>query len=593
MKRIAGMLLLAALAGVFAPAVSVFAAPLARQRGQVPFPVDSVRVGMVGVGLSVFEGTRIDSFPVTILGVLKDNRPGATIILARAGSSYLERTGIIAGMSGSPVYIHGKLLGVIAYAWAFNKEPVGGITPIGDMLDILPKEGIAPPTEDPENRLGALPPISSDPLDNPGQARPIATPLVLSGFTPQAIEYLGPWLKEQGFVASPGGGQVPGVSCDELVPGSAIGVQLIKGDWSAAAIGTLTYRDGDRVLAFGHPFIALGWVRFPLTAAEVHTVFVNEQLSTKVGSPTTPCGAMVADRSTGIGAEIGPTPPMIPVAVSIAGNGGRERHYHFEVARSRFLAPQLVGMTVVNSISEALGDLGYATIRYNLAYMMNGGKKTIRRSNVFLTQSPVSGVGDEVTQTLTLLLSDHFKPTTLDSVQVDLTASPGLEASRISEVRLHPSTVSPGDSVEVEVLLRSGGSGMETRRIKIRVPPQTPPGELQVRACDGDETDKWERDRTPDRYQPETFDELARVLQDERRRDRVYVQLFRASGGATIHGDEISQAPPSILDVLQGEPKSGAVAATKGATLAETSIPLNAMARGCETAKLNVVPDLH
>lgn len=593
MTRLAGMLLLAALAGVFAPAVSVSAANLrSPHAGVTPFPVDSVRVGMTGVGLSVFEGTRIDSFAVTILGVLKGYRPGATLILARASSPFLERSGIIAGMSGSPVYIHGKLLGAIAYAWGFNKEPVGGITPIGDMLSLLPKEGTAAPPEDPENRLGALAPVHSDPLDNPGQARAIGTPLVLSGFTPEAIQYLDPWLKQQGFVASPGGGQIPGESCDELVPGAAIGVQLIRGDWSAAAIGTLTYRDGDRLLAFGHPFIALGWVRFPLTGAVIHTVFVNEQLSTKIGSPTTPCGTMIADRSTGIAAEIGPPPAMIPVAVSIEGNGGRERHYHFEVARSRFLAPQLVGMTVVNSISEALGDVGYATIRYNLAYMMNGGKTTIRRSNLFLTQSPVSGVGDDVTQTLQLLLSDHFKPTTLDSVHVDLVASPGLEASRISEVRLHPSTVSPGDSVEVEVLLRSGGSGMETRRIKVRVPPQTPPGELQVRACDGDETDKWEQDRTPDRYKPETFDELVRVLQEDRRNDRIYVQLFRASGGATVHGDEISQAPPSVLDVLQGEPKSGAVATTKGATIAETSIPLSAMARGCETAKLNVVPDL-
>ena len=589
MNRFARMLLLTTWAGCLAPVSPVSAGPLTRQPPGT-FPVDSVQVGMVGVGLSVFEGTRIDSFPVTILGVLRGYRPGATLILARAEGAYLQRTGIIAGMSGSPVYIHGKLLGAIAYAWAFNKDPVGGITPIGEMLNIFPKEG-PPPSEDPENRIGSLDSTPSSPLDDPTGAKPIATPLVLSGFSPQAVRYLDPWLKEQGFVASPGGGQVPGVSCDSLVPGSAVGVQLIKGDWSAAAIGTLTYRDGDRVLAFGHPFVALGWVRFPLTGATIHTVFASEQLSTKVGSPTTPCGSLVADRSTGVGGDIGIAPAMIPVSVSISGNGGRDRHYHFEVAKSRFMAPQLIGMTVVNSISEALNDVGFATIRYDLTFSMNGGKRTIRKGNIFLTQSPVSGVGEEVTQTLQLLLSDHFRPTTLDSVRVDLRSSPGLEAARISEVRLRPSTASPGDSVEVEVLLRTGGSGQQTRRVKVRVPPQTPPGEITVRVCDGDETDKWDTERTPDRFKPETFDQLARVLEEERKLDRIYVQLYRASGGATIRGGEISQAPPSVLDVLQSDPNSGAVSPTKGATLEEVTIPLPMVARGCETAKLTVVPD--
>ncbi|HEY6050679.1 MAG TPA: SpoIVB peptidase S55 domain-containing protein, partial [Thermoanaerobaculia bacterium] len=223
------------------------------------FPVDSVRTGMVGVGLTVFEGTRIDSFPITILGVLKGQRPGATLVLARAQGAYLERTGIIAGMSGSPVYINGRLLGAVAYTWAFSKDPVGGITPIGEMLDLLPTGG-TPPSEDTEGRLGSLDAEPGNALSDPTAARPIATPLVLSGFTSDAIAYLDPWLRERGFVAGPGGGSVPGISCESLVPGSAVGVQLIRGDWSASAIGTLTYRDGDRVLAFGHPFSGMGWV---------------------------------------------------------------------------------------------------------------------------------------------------------------------------------------------------------------------------------------------------------------------------------------------------------------------------------------------
>ncbi|HEX3113548.1 MAG TPA: SpoIVB peptidase S55 domain-containing protein [Candidatus Eisenbacteria bacterium] len=287
------------------------------------FPVDSVRTGMTGYGLTVFEGTKVDTFQVTILGVLRGYRPGANLVLARAEGHNLERTGIIAGMSGSPVYIHGKLLGAIAYAWAFNKDPVGGITPVEEMLSLFPPPG-QPTPDDVDQRLGLAdfgadgapadtPAPGTNPLEDPTGVRAIAAPLTLSGFTPEAVSFLQPWLERRGFVVSPGGGYQPGVVCDSLVPGSAVGVELIRGDWSAAAIGTLTYRDGDRLLAFGHPFVAMGWVRFPLTAATIHTIFASQQISTKVGSPSTTCGTLVADRSIGVSGELGTPPAMIPV----------------------------------------------------------------------------------------------------------------------------------------------------------------------------------------------------------------------------------------------------------------------------------------
>lgn len=583
--------------GLMAALISHAPDPAVASRPPVPdsFPVDSVRAGMTGVGLSVFEGTRVDSFGVTILGVLRGYRPGATLILSRMHGSFLERTGVIAGMSGSPVYINGRLLGAIAYTWAFTKDPVGGITPIGEMLDLLPSEPVAAEVED---RLGAADPAprdeSSPPpagLYDPTGARPIATPLVLSGFTADAIRFMKPWMEERGFVASPGGGTVPGIACDEIVPGSAVAVQLVRGDWSAAAVGTVTYRDENKILAFGHPFVAMGWVRFPLTAATIHTVFASQQISSKIGSPSTPCGTLVVDRSTGVYAEIGAQPSMIPVRVDITGTGKRSKRYRFEVARSRFLTPGLIGSTVVNSISEALNDVGFATLRYDLTYHMNGGSAVLRKGNALLTQSPVSGVGEQVTQSLQLLLSDHLKPTTLDSASISVHATTGLEAARISEVRVRPAMAAPGDSIEVEVTLRRGASGAETRRVRLQVPPQTPEGELTVRVCDGEETDRWDRERAPERYKPETFDEVVRLMEEERRLDRLYVQLYRAAGGASVRGDEISHAPPSVLGVLGSDRKSGVVAPTKGATLAERSIATEFVTRGCESAKLDVVPD--
>ena len=566
------------------------------------FPVDSVKTGMTGYGLTVFQGTKIDTFQVTILGVLRGYRPGANLVLARTAGHDLERTGIIAGMSGSPVYIHGKLLGAIAYAWAFNKDPVGGITPVEEMMSLFPPAG-QPAPDDVDQRLGLAdfgtegdakdaPAPGTNPLDDPTGMRAIAAPLTLSGFTPEAVSFLQPWLEKRGFVVSPGGGYEPGMVCDSLVPGSAVGVELIRGDWSAAAIGTLTYRDGDRLLAFGHPFVAMGWVRFPFTAATIHTIFASQQISTKVGSPSTTCGTLVADRSIGVSAELGAPPAMIPVHVAIQGTGKRDKRYNFEVVRNRLLTPSLVSSAVVNSISEALNDAGYATVDYDISFYMNGGARTVRMGNVFLTQSPIAGVGEQVSQSLQLLMSDHFRPSTLDSARIDVHATVGLEAARISDVRVRPASAAPGDSVEVEITLRRGGAMKETRRTRLYIPPQTPEGELSIRVADGDETDRWERERTPDRYQPDTFDQLVQVIESERRLDRIYVQLFRQAGGATVRGGEISQPPASVLGVLTADHKSGAVAATKGATLSEKEIPMDAVVRGSETAKLDVVQDL-
>jgi hypothetical protein len=245
----------------------------------------------------------------------------------------------------------------------------------------------------------------------------------------------------------------------------------------------------------------------------------------------------------------------------------------------------------VNSISETLNDVGYATIRYDLAVSMNGGSTVVRKGNALLTQSPLSGIGEEVAQSLQILLSDHFRPTTLDSVRIEVRADVGLDATRIAEVRLRPATAAPGDSVQVEVTLQSGGSATEIRRVGLRIPAQAPEGEMTVRVCDGEESDKWERERTPDRYKARTFRDVVRLIESERRLDRIYVQLYRASGGATAHGGEISQAPPSFLGVLEDAGAAGATATTKGATLEEVWVNAGRVVRGCESAKIEIIPD--
>jgi hypothetical protein len=550
-------------------------------------PVSEVREGMVGTGYSVFSGTRIDTFSVRIVGVLKGYRPGFDLIMAKASSPVVDQTGVVAGMSGSPVYVDGKLIGAVSYTWSFLKEPMAGITPIDQMLSLLPAGGAKPPSaEDAFGTLGA----PREPAGEAGGAKPIATPLAMAGFTNEAIRFLEPWLAERNFVASPGGANIPGGSCDSLVPGAAIGVQLVRGDWSAAAIGTVTYRDGDRVLAFGHPFLAMGWMELPMTAARIHTIMSSQQISNKIGSPTATCGTIFADRSTGIAGVMGPSPSMVPVTVSITGTGGRSRSYHLEVARSRYLTPALVSASVVNSISEALYDAGVSTVRYDFSLYMNGGARTIKKTDTFVSSAPVSGVGETVGQSLTLLLGDRFRPSRLDSARVDVRVTEGIDEAALLGIRVAPASIVAGDSLDVDLTLRRANRVVQTRRVRIRVPRSAPLGDLTVRVCDANETEKWEMQRAPERYQPETFDQLADLIESDRASDRLYLQLYRTAGGAVVGGREISQAPGSVLNVLGDSPKSGEAAVTKGATVAEISVPFGSVVRGCESATVTVVP---
>lgn len=599
-------LLLAALFATLAPS----AADAAGRRAGVPIlPVESVRSGMVGIGYTVFEGSRIDTFSVSIVGVLRSYRPGGSLIMARASNPTLAKTGIIAGMSGSPIYIDGKLIGALSYTWGFLKEPLAGITPIEEMLDILPGAAGRPKNSDSDDdRLGTAGPsnpsgaagggggsgvfggaLTQGPLAD--AMRPIGTPVILSGFTPEAVRFLDPYFRECGLIAVPGGAPTNDGNCDSLRPGSAVGVQLVSGDWNAAAIGTVTYRDKDRLLGFGHPFTAMGWVDFPMTTAEIYTVMSSNQISNKVGAAARPCGTLIADRQAGVAGDVGATPAMIPVRVDVRGTGGRAQRFNFGVVRNRLLTPGLVSAAVVSSISSLLNDTGLATVRYEFTSYWNGGTRRLTRGDAILSTSPVAGVGEEIGQSLQLLLGDRFRPSRLDSAAVTIDVAEGLDAVALTGVRASATTVSPGETIEVEATFRLSSRDTEVRRYAVRIPTSVAEGELTIRVCDGDETERWERGRVPQRYVPQTFDDLMGLYAEERRADHLYIQLYAAANGTVRGNREIARAPASVLSVLSGDAKKGEEAPVKGATLSEQVIPFGHVVRGCETITVTVAPD--
>ena len=582
---------LSAIAASAALALFPFApgAAAARERPRIDtMPLHEVRAGMTAIGYTVFQGTRIDTFSVSILGVLREYRPGSSLIMARARNPYLEKTGIIAGMSGSPLFVDGRLIGALSYTWGFLKEPLAGITPIDEMLALLPRDD-APPDDAAASRWARANGLPD--AEGAGGVQPIATPVMVSGFTDEALRFLEPWFRERGMVALPGGAPSGSMSCDSLVGGAAVGAQLVRGDWNAAAIGTVTLRDGDRLLAFGHPFSSMGWIDFPLTGAEITTIMSSLQVSNKIGSATNACGALLADRQAGIAGRVGPTPAMIPVRVAVRGTRGRERAFRYEVVRNRLLTPGLIAGVAVSSVSTALHDVGLCTVRYAIRSYWNGGAKVGDRGNAFLSNAPVAGVGEQIDQSLTLLLGEHFRPSRLDSAVIDIDIHEGLDAIQLTAIRPSARTFAPGDSVRLEASFRRPGVGAESRRLAVRVPPSTPEGTVTLRVCDGEATDRWEQGRTPGRFAPRTLDDLLALYRDERRADRLYVQLYAEAPGVMVGGGEIPQAPRSVLSVLDANTGKPEGPGTKGATIAERAYDLKHVVRGCETVTITIAAD--
>ncbi|MGZ7038673.1 MAG: SpoIVB peptidase S55 domain-containing protein, partial [Thermoanaerobaculia bacterium] len=333
-------------------------------------PVSAVKKGMKGYGVTVFDGTTPEKFDVEILGVLNNIGPGQDLILAKIDSPVVRRTGVIAGMSGSPIYIDGKVIGALAYAWQFAKEPVAGITPIDEMLKIARNGGTtnalvaeAMPRFSGAELLNALANNKTDEIfeklvsgfggktmSGMSGAKPIAVPVSLSSFAPETISRFGKYLDDMGFVAVPSGATSTSTAAAPAAdrsfkPGDPIGAVLLNGDFTVAATGTVTHVDGDRVYAFGHPFLDMGEISFPMAKSEIVTVLPSLASSFKFSNTGAIVGEFRQDRSTGIMGVLGGQARTIPVELTVDGSGPSQT-YHVNVVRHTQLSPLILAMAV-------------------------------------------------------------------------------------------------------------------------------------------------------------------------------------------------------------------------------------------------------
>lgn len=531
-------------------------------------PVSQIHAGMRGVAYTVFQGTKPEPMEVEVLGVLKNaNGPKGDVILIRLGGEKAEYTGVVAGMSGSPVYLDGKLAGALAFRIGeFSKEPIAGVTPIAEMLEIsaidhTPIEDPAPVravarVPDKVAGPGAGATISQD-FSNQGftnYLKPIETPLVFNGFSTDAVRRFASQFAAAGITPVMGAGSVSDAKQPEpLEPGSAVSAILVRGDMDIAATCTVTYMDADHLLACGHPLLQFGAVDLPMTKAQVLATLPSPLNAFKIVNATEPVGAFVQDRHTGILGEFGKKPDMIPVTLNIHG-GPTVKQFHYEVLNNARLSPIAMMATVFNAL-HGVNEYGEET-----TYRMNGSISVNGYPDVTLQNMYAPADGNQAAAILAALsLGDRFSriydnpynvPDIRD-VQLDFDLVRERRWARLESSRTDVTEARPGDTITVEAMLRPYRGEAIVHQIPIHIPSSASKGTLRILISDGDTLDRIRRGAPQFGRKLDLASTIA-MLNKEHVNNRVYVSLLESDPEAMIADKVMPALPLSIMNVMDG-----------------------------------------
>ena len=516
-------------------------------RAELYMPVKDIQRGMKGVGRTVFQGTRIDTFGVEVLGVLRNVfGPKSDMILARLSGGPLARTGVIAGMSGSPVYIEGKLIGAVGYSiGAFAEEPIAGITPIGEMMTVLQRAAI-----DTLSRAT----YGSAPWDGRiagvrgGVLKPVAIPLMLSGFAPQIAEEFRAELAKYGLLPMQGGGggTDSSLAVGAFEPGAPLGVQLVRGDLSVTGIGTLTHRVGNRVVGFGHPMLFGGRTAMAMTGGFIHEVVSSQLLSFKLGAASQHLGVIVQDRAPGIAGVVGSEAEMMPVRISIS-SSGHQAAFKMEIFRHRELGPLLVRMAVATSLISAEKLTGETTVVGQLTLHLPERESVVIKNKY----AGAHGLGLAVlglTQPLAQVIQNPFVEADIDSAVFDLSVEERAQSARIEGLRLDRSHYDPGDTVRASVVLAPLLGEREVVEVALPIPEYMRPGRLMLQVVN--EREQRLQDAKSASYQPKTLDELIGLLKTPGRNDALVARFVGSAPGVSMGGRAIAGLPASVMAAL-------------------------------------------
>jgi hypothetical protein len=585
-------------------------------------PVEEIKPGMVGTSRTIFEGSEMTEFKVHILGVLKNvQAPQRNLILARLEGGPLAQTGVIAGMSGSPVYIDGRLIGAVSYSiGAFPKEPIAGITPIAEMI------AATSDTRDrrtASNRSGQARidlPVTPDTLaaairatyarigtfaDRPSDVqslglpsatgaqmgallRPIATPLVMSGMGPAATDLVGSMFRDAGFTPVLSGGasgDAPGAD-EPLRPGDPVGVSLLRGDGDMGATGTVTHVDGTRVYAFGHPFFNFGPTAFPMTRAHVYASLPSLMSSFKIATMGDVIGTVQQDRATAIAGTLGKGPAMIPVTITLDSGRSPARTFRYEAANDELFTPLLTYVALFNTLGNyerQYGDMTY-TVKGKATFDKHAD---LAYEDIFTGDNTITSASAYVAGPITMLLGNDVEKVALKSVELSITAAEESRSATIERVWLDEVRPRAGRTVALKVLTRNYRGAEKISTIPIEIPANAS-GQLTVMVTDGRQLNQIEQRELRRSLQPQSVAQMIKALNQTHRNNRVYVRLLTGTPGAVVNGEALTSLPPSILSVLEGDRSGGSFAPIRSAALGEWELAMDSAISGTRVLTIDL-----
>jgi len=560
-------------------------------------PLSQVRAGMEGYAYTIFAGDQVEKFDLEVIGVL-DNflGPKQSIILVQLKGPKVEHTGVVAGMSGSPVYLDGKLAGALSLKLGvFTKEPIAGVTPIQDVLN--------PPSQ-PANTQAAvqqlgLPSEASTRTGLPsGSAlEPIETPLVFSGFQPAALQQFASQLQGYGFVAAQGGTAPPRPDDGHLAAGDMAGMVLVQGDASINSACTVTAVQGDRVYLCGHPFLSFGDIQIPMARSRVVTTLSSNLASTKIVNVGGSIGTITGDHLTAVTGKLGPPPAMIPLDLTLLVSGGepaKQKTLHFELVNHPKLTPLLVSLVTFSGLTQN-SLYGEGTTLHLSGEIRLQGHAPVQIENTFAPGDSFSPDGLPIAATMqsvfTRLFVNTFESTKVDRITLRVESVPGRKSFIIESAWLEKGEAAPGETVRVRVMLRPYRGAARMEETTVRVPEQVARGTtLRVLVSDADLLNRASRGFAVAGAGsgPAGLDQLIALLNRERRNDRLYVGLFVPAPTLLWDDKVLPNIPLSQISVVDGRPTPGTVQVLRESLASEASIPLGGPVSGVISLNLQI-----
>jgi len=574
----------------------------------VTMPLNQVKAGMKGKGKSVFAGTQVEEFDVTILGVMENVQPQRNVILAELSGQGLESTGVISGMSGSPVYIDGKLIGAIAYSFPYARRAIAGITPIDEMLQVEgKKESFRPQGSQPAGfkpslsleELLSLNPLLFPSLQNTNggpEFQRLQVPLIFSGFSPSFLEKKRSLFSRMGFipVASGSSSQITSsLNSIQLKEGDPVAIQLVSGDLNVAAVGTVTYVDGNRVVAFGHPLYNLGPVDYGLATAEVMTVVPSLETSFKLAKTGQIVGRFIQDRNAGAVGEVGRLPQLVPLNLSLIDASGGAKNFRIQLINDKILTPLLVNLALYSVVLSEARAYGNLSVEFNGDLYLDNGQN-VHLEDLFSgnLDNAVTNFSGLLTAVAYYLINNEFQELRITRADLRLRVTEEVKLATLERVWCDKYEVSPGERIEVKVFYRTFRDESLLEEVSLVAPQLPPNSEFQLIVGDAASMHQVELEL----YQraeitPRNLNQLIRLLNSLRKNNRVYFKLLAPKPGLFLKGEEMGSLPLTLRTMLTSPRAASASPVTiSRSTLAEYQLPIAHAFKGMAVIPVRIKP---